>query len=78
MASVVDERDVKFVLYEHLNIEQLTKTAKYAEYSKELFDMVLEQSWKLANQEMAPANRKGDQEGCLWDQGTVKVPEPFT
>jgi alkylation response protein AidB-like acyl-CoA dehydrogenase len=77
MASVVDERDVKFVLYEHLNIEQLTKTAKYAEYSKELFDMVLEQSWKLANQEMAPVNRKGDQEGCLWDQGTVKVPECY-
>ncbi len=77
MASVVDERDVKFVLYEHLNIEQLTKTAKYADYSKELFDMVLEQSWKLANQEMAPVNRKGDQEGCLWDQGTVKVPECY-
>jgi alkylation response protein AidB-like acyl-CoA dehydrogenase len=77
MASVVDERDVKFVLYEHLNIEQLTKTAKYAEYSKELFDMVLEQSWKLATQEMAPANRKGDQEGCVWDEGTVKVPECY-
>jgi alkylation response protein AidB-like acyl-CoA dehydrogenase len=77
MASVVDERDVKFVLYEQLNIEQLTKTATYAEYSKELFDMVLEQAWKLANQELAPANRKGDQQGCVLDQGTVKVPDCY-
>jgi alkylation response protein AidB-like acyl-CoA dehydrogenase len=74
MVSVVDERDVRFVLYEQLNVEQLTKTTRYAEYSKDLFDMVLEQAWKLANQEMAPVNRKGDQEGCTWEQGTVKVP----
>jgi len=31
---LVDERDVKFVLYEQLEIEQLSNTAKYAEYSR--------------------------------------------
>jgi hypothetical protein len=73
----VDERDVKFVLYEQLDIEQLTNTAKYAEYSKEMYDMVLEQAWKLAENEMAPANRKGDQEGCVWKDGKVSVPECY-
>ena len=74
---LVDERDVKFVLYEQLDIEQLSNTAKYAEYSKEMYDMVLEQAWKLAENEMFPANRKGDQEGCVWENGEVKVPESY-
>ena len=69
---LVDERDVKFVLYEQLDVEQLSNTAKYAEYSKEMYDMVLEQAWKLAENEMAPANRKGDQEG----QGHNKACRP--
>lgn len=74
---LVDERDVKFVLYEQLDIEQLSNTAKYAEYSKEMYDMVLEQAWKLAENELAPANRKGDQEGCVYEDGMVKVPESY-
>ena len=75
--SVVDKRDVKFVLYEQLDIEQLSNTAKYAEYSKEMYDMVLDQAWKLAENEMEPTNREGDQEGCLWEDGKVRVPESY-
>ena len=74
---LVDERDVKFVLYEQLNIEQLSNTAKYAEYSKDMYDMVLEQAWKLAENELAPANRKGDVEGCVYQDGVVRVPESY-
>jgi alkylation response protein AidB-like acyl-CoA dehydrogenase len=74
---LVDERDVKFVLFEQLDIEQLSNTAKYAEYSKEMYDMVLEQAWKLAENQFAPANRKGDQEGCVWKDGKVTVPESY-
>ena len=75
--SVVDKRDVKFVLYEQLDIEQLSNTAKYAEYSKEMYDMVLEQAWKLAENEMEPTNSKGDRDGCVWEDGKVRVPESF-
>ena len=74
---LVDERDVKFVLFEQLNIEQLSDTARYADYSKEMYDMVLEQAWKLAANEMAPANRKGDRQGCIWEDGKVRVPESY-
>jgi len=77
MANLVDERDVKFVLYEQLNIEQLGNTAKYAEYSKDMYDMVLEQAWKLAENELAPVNRKGDLEGCVYEDGVVRVPESY-
>jgi hypothetical protein len=74
---VVDKRDVKFVLYEQLDIEQLTNTAKYAEYSKEMYDMVLDQAWKLAENELEPANSKGDRDGCVWEEGKVRVPESY-
>jgi alkylation response protein AidB-like acyl-CoA dehydrogenase len=77
MANLVDERDVKFVLYEQLDIEQLSNTAKYAEYSKDMYDMVLEQAWKLAENELAPVNRKGDLEGCVYQDGVVRVPESY-
>ncbi len=73
----VDERDVKFVLFEQLDIEQLSNTTKYAEYSREMYDMVLEQAWKLAEKEMAPANRHGDLEGCVWEDGMVRVPTSY-
>ena len=73
----VDERDVKFVLYEQLDIEQLSNTAKYSEYTKDMYDMVLEQAWKLAENELAPVNRKGDLEGCVYQDGVVKVPESY-
>jgi len=74
---LVDKRDVKFVLFEQLAIEQLSNTARYADYSKDMYDMVLEQAWKLAENEMVPANRKGDEEGCVWEDGKVKVPESY-
>ena len=48
MASlIVDARDQKFVLYELLKIEDLCRTAKYADFSRETFDMVLAEGEKL-------------------------------
>ena len=74
---LVDKRDVKFVLFEQLAIEQLSNTAKYIDYSRRMYDMVLKEVWKLAENEMVPANRKGDEEGCVWEDDKVKVPESF-
>jgi len=77
MKLLVDERDLKFVLYEQLNVEDLCKYPRWEEYSKEMFDMALEQAEKLAEQEFYPTNKKGDQEGCRFENGLVKVPECF-
>lgn len=77
MKSLADERDLKFVLYEQLHVQELCKYPEYAEFSEELFDMVIDQAEKLAEKELYPTNKIGDQEGCRFDQGTVKVPEAF-
>ena len=38
---LVDERDVKFVLYEQLGVEKLCQESKYSEFSHETFNMML-------------------------------------
>jgi alkylation response protein AidB-like acyl-CoA dehydrogenase len=74
---LVDERDVKFVLYEQLNVEELCQSEQYAEFSREMFDMVLDAANKLAEKELAPTNQPGDTQGVTLEGGQVKVPEAF-
>ena len=77
MKLLVDERDVKFVLHEQLRIEELCKYPLYSSFSQDLFDMVLEEVEKLAEKDFYPANREGDQQGCRFEGGKVKVPDAF-
>ncbi len=74
---LVDERDMKFVLYEQLNIEELCSAPKYSEFSREMFDMALEAAQKLAEKEIFPTNKDGDAKGVTLEAGQVKVPESF-
>ncbi|MFH2013160.1 MAG: acyl-CoA dehydrogenase [Pseudomonadota bacterium] len=74
---LVDERDVEFVLFEQLCIEDLFKTEKYKDYSRQDFEMVIEEARKLAVNVFLPTNEKGDREGCTYEDGKVKVPESF-
>jgi len=74
---LVDERDVKFILYEQLNVEELCQAERYAEFSREMFDMVLDAANKLAEKELAPTNQDGDHKGVTLQDGQVKVPESF-
>ncbi len=74
---LVDERDQKFVLYEQLRVDELCEEPKFAEFSREMFDMVLEAAQKLAEKELAPTNSDGDAKGLILENGQVKVPDSF-
>ncbi|MEN6464245.1 MAG: acyl-CoA dehydrogenase [Syntrophaceae bacterium] len=74
---IVDERDQKFVLYELLNIEQLSGSPRYAEMSRDVLDMVLTEAAKFAAEEIFPALAGADKEGCSLENGSVKVPREF-
>ena len=74
---LVDERDVKFVLYEQLQAEELCEAEIYSEFSRETFDMVLDAAQKLAEKELAPTNADGDSRGVRLEGGQVRVPESF-
>ncbi|MCK8602786.1 acyl-CoA dehydrogenase [Desulfoferrobacter suflitae] len=77
MKLLADERDIKFVLYEQLHVEELCKYPAYSDFSQELFDMVIDQAEKLAEKELYPANKLGDQQGCRFEDGVVRAPEAF-
>jgi len=65
-------RDMKFVLQEVLNVEQLTEYEKFAEADMDTLDAILEQSAKFSSEVLAPLNVVGDQEGCTRnDDGSV-------
>ncbi len=74
---LTDGRDVRFVLYEQLRVEDLCKSERFQDHSRETFDMILDAAEKLAVNEFMPVNSKGDEIGCTWEEGKVKIPEPF-
>jgi len=73
----INMRDIKFVLYEQLGVERLCQFDKFKDFSRETFDMVLEEAAKLASEVIAPVNSPGDQEGCTFEKGKVTVPEAY-
>ena len=78
MAQILtDRRDVQFVLFEQLDIESLTKSAKYSDLNKKVFDMVLAEARSLATKELLPLSAEGDKNGCVYDNGSVRMPDGF-
>ncbi len=74
---LVDMRDLEFLLYEQLELLNLTETELFGFYSKDEFDMIMEQGLKFALNELAPANEDGDRIGARWEDGKVTLPESF-
>ncbi len=71
----IDLRDIRFTLYEHLPFEELTSLPAFEEYDREATDIVLDEAKKFNAEVLAPLNRPGDEEGCTYEDGVVKVPE---
>jgi len=72
-----DERDVQFVLKEHLGIHKLLSCGAYKDFTIGDFDMVLSQAAKIAANDLAPTFQEGDRAGCRYENGRVFAPESF-
>ena len=78
MAQVItDKRDVEFVLHEQLEVEKLAKHERFAEFNKKTVDLIISEARNLAVKEMLPVLKIADEEGCKFENATVKVPESF-
>jgi len=78
MASLIlDERDQKFILYELLDVAKLCESAKYADFSEDMFNMILTEAQKFATEEIFPTLTEADKVGCRLENGQVIVPEVF-
>lgn len=78
MAQVISERrDVDFVLHEQLELAELSKSEKYAEYNKKTIDMIVTEARNLAIKEILPIWKDSDTIGCTFENGMVRIPESF-
>ena len=73
---IADRRDVDFVLHDQLEIQELAKYDKFAEFNKKTIDMIVTEARNLAIKEILPTQKISD-DGCVFDKGTVRVPEEF-
>lgn len=69
--------DMRFVLHEVLNVESLSDLPGFEEATADLIDAVLEEGAKVAENELQPLNRRGDEEGCVLENGVVRTPDGF-
>jgi butyryl-CoA dehydrogenase len=70
---LLSRRDLDFLLYEWLDVELLTKRARYAEHSRETFDAVLDLSEQVATEHFAPHNKKSDAQEPTFDGERVTL-----
>jgi alkylation response protein AidB-like acyl-CoA dehydrogenase len=59
-STLLSRRDLDFLLYEWLRIDELTKRERFAEHSRDTFDGVLDLCEQLATRYFAPHNKKSD------------------
>ncbi len=62
---IMSRRDLEFLLYEWLDVTELTSRERFAEHSRETFDGLLDLSEAIATERFAPLNRKADNEEPL-------------
>ncbi|MBK6848093.1 MAG: acyl-CoA dehydrogenase [Proteobacteria bacterium] len=77
----IDLRELKFTLFEQIEIQRLLEHEPFRELARDDLDMILDEACKLAREVFAPAGVAGDREGCTFEGGKVRVPpsyhEPF-
>ena len=72
-STILSRRDLEFLLYEWLRVEELTSLPRFAEHSRETFDGVLELCEQLAERYFAPHNKLSDANEPTFDGTTVTV-----
>lgn len=76
---LVDSRDVRFVLFEVLQADKLSKYDKFSSFDKDTYEATLELAEQLAVEQVYPANAEADKTGAKYDPKTktVTIPEGY-
>jgi alkylation response protein AidB-like acyl-CoA dehydrogenase len=75
--QIADRRDVDFVLYDQLQVEELSQHDRFAEFNRKTVDLIVSEARNLAVKEILPTQAEGDREGTHFENGRVTVPESF-
>ena len=78
MDRIVDSRDQKFVLFELLKVQDLTKTEKFADFDQEMFEMTLDLTKQICEEHILGCYQEVDSEGgAKFDKGSVTIPHQY-
>ncbi len=72
-SDLISRRDLDFLLFEWLRIDELTKRARFCDHSRETFSDVLDLCETLATRYFAPHNKKSDTQEPTFDGAKVTV-----
>jgi alkylation response protein AidB-like acyl-CoA dehydrogenase len=72
-SNLLSRRDLDFLLFEWLRIDELTKRERFAEHSRDTFEGVLDLCEELATRYFAPHNKKGDANEPTFDGVSVTI-----
>ena len=72
-----DMRDIRFNLFDFLNLGALTQHEKFKDLDVEVFNDVLDMAFKQSKEILFPCNEAGDREGVHFENGTVTMPKGF-
>lgn len=73
----INDKDVHFTLFDHLKIQDLCQLEAFKEHNQELYEMIVNEGIKFAQNELSPLNSSGDKEGCRIEAGEVTTPKGF-
>ncbi|MCB1154267.1 acyl-CoA dehydrogenase family protein, partial [bacterium] len=77
MAFQTYSRDLRFILFEQLDLGRLFSTPRYSEVTQDLAEMIVNEADKFAVNVLAPINKEGDKVGAKHTGTGVTVPDSF-
>ncbi|MBL0211605.1 MAG: acyl-CoA dehydrogenase [Holophagaceae bacterium] len=77
MKYLDDARDIKFNLFEWLDLDAVLASDAYGEFDREQLEMVLDEALKVSKGSVAACNEAGDRIGARFENGKVSLPEGF-
>lgn len=72
-----DDRDLKFVLFEQMDIDRVLGYGAFGDFSREDLGLIIEEANKMAREVLGPVMQDGDRQGCVWSERGVKTPEAW-
>lgn len=78
MAYQAPVRDQMFVLRDVLGLDNYANLPGFADASLDVVEQILTEGARFCEEVLAPINKTGDREGCVWSQdNTVRTPKGF-
>jgi len=75
--QLADSRDIKFILFELLEVDSITKNEKYADFDKDIFEEIINLAETIAVEQVYPFTQEADKAGAVYNPETkeVKIPD---